>query len=48
MESEITAEEINVALAQTKPRKVTGPDGFMLTHYHTFSTTPDAPFLDIL
>lgn len=38
LESEITAEEFHVALAQTKPRKAPGPDGFTLTYYQSFVT----------
>lgn len=45
LESEITAEEFHVALAQTKPRKAPRPDGFTLTYYQSFVTSFTPQFL---
>lgn len=45
LESEITAEEFHEALAQTKPLKALGPDGFTLTYYQSFVTSLTPHFL---
>lgn len=44
-EGEITEEELALALAQAKPHKVPGPDGFTLPYYETFVARLGWPLL---
>lgn len=45
LEQSITAAELGVALANSKPKKAPGPDGLTLTYYTTFFDKLSQPLL---